>query len=318
MQGDCLALNVAVLVVNAKSVKETNTNNTYISQSEDFIMPAYSGVTQYWTSSDGNTNAGTSYSNGDLPGDGNRLIISGQYSNQDFTTQPTWSVDFNQIIIEDDYTGQIFSSGNEMINWTADEIIYKGSATTKFYYQCNSSYGWDTDLFVVNCNNLTDALVISGDGLDTSDVSRLRIVRGGVTIAATMPTLAELEVSFRTSPSTDARVVISSGSSNTITFMEVAAGVVDNSRSTGTVVQSGGRLTTKSDISTRFVQAGGNHYYNSTSTSPKFDIIGGTTDLTRSAGAKTITSVRKWPQGKFIYTKNLHSVTLEVMNGTET
>lgn len=280
-------------------------------------MAAYSGTTLYWTSTDGNTRVGTSYSTGSIPGDGDRLVISGEYSNQDFLTQPQWSVDFNQIIVEDTYTGQIFSSGNPMINWTADEIIYKGSASTSWYYQCDSNYGWDTDLFVVNCNNLTDCLVLSGDGLDTSDIGRLRIVRGGVTVGATTPTIAEVEVGFRTNASTDARLVVSSGSSNTFTWMEIAGGVVENNRTTGTVVLSGGRLTSKAAISSRFIQTGGNHLYNTTATSPKFDIIAGTTDLTRSAGRKVVTSVRKWTQGNFIYTKNMHDITLEIMNGTE-
>ena len=244
-------------------------------------------ATTFWNGSTGDPNSDSNYT-GNAPSDGDTMIVDGALSQQAITESFTYCINLALLVVKN-FPADIGASGNPFTNFTADKMIIlstAGSANTGTTYidpydDLSSDH---LDELIVNSDNLTDALVLSGTAGTNTTI--LRNAKGGITIDVTA-NLTNLIMSYRSNPGTDARVTIPISAGKTITSILVDAGILANSRAVTDAIQNGGSYTqSEEDVSGTLTVCDGTMIYNGTAQTDT-RALGGTLTHNESRDEKT-------------------------------
>lgn len=272
--------------------------------------------TTYWNGSTSVIDLDSNWTNGaPVDGAGDTCIIDGELSSQAIDTDFTYPTDVAEWKVKN-FTANIGNSGAGLANLSADKmVIYSdvGSSTGTFYLQIQDplTQGASMDAITVNSDNQTDALVLTGDGTLTG-LTELHVVKGGVDIGASCPTIVNLITSYRSNPKLDARISCPT-STKEITTIRMNGGIVQIARLNNSIYTEQGILTL--DISALnnvgMELHGGTVIMNATSANV-IHLHDGVLDCKRSRSVKTITKLYKYPRTKFLRDENLTNVTTMV------
>ncbi len=205
--------------------------------------------------------------------------------------------DLDALLVEPGYASNIGSSGSEL-NISADLVKFFGSGD--FYYLDGAG---TTDVVLIKSGSMSNTIELGGDTITTCT-----ILRGTVTLAGTIGTMATLRVGHVTNRESDAIVTIAAGAT-AYTAVHQAGGSVTCGSVTTTWNQNAGVSTYHGAIAMTTLQLkGGRMNYTSTGTLTTAWVYGGAVlDLT--GGAKTVTTLYILPGGKAIYDESLVTVT---------
>lgn len=207
------------------------------------------------------------------------------------------AVDLDALLVEAGYLANIGSSGSEL-NISADLVKFFGSGN--FYYLDGAGI---TDLVLINSGSMSNAIELGGD-----TITACTILRGTVTLAGTIGTMANLRIGHVTNRESDVILTIAAGAT-AYTVVDQAGGVVTCGSVATTWNQSAGTSTYHGAIAmTTLNLKGGRMSYTSTGTLTTAWVYGGAVlDLT--GGAKTVTDLYLLPGSEAIYDSSLVTVT---------
>ena len=224
------------------------------------------------------------------------------------------AVDLALLQINRTYRGRIGAPGNPLIV-SSDLVLASGSGQLN-YRDGNGT----TDVFIVDSDNLVDAVHLGG-----TSITRIRVLKGRVDIDADFGGANTLEIGYRNMPDVDANVVANDG----LTALFVVNLIMNAGRltsrnfpydaATAQAIIHGGVLTVKQGdavtTGTTYL-VGGTLRWNATAPSGvakslagRFYLISGTLDATEG-GAKTIDDAFLWggtivdPNGNLTITEN--------------
>lgn len=207
------------------------------------------------------------------------------------------AVDLAAILVEAGYMGDIGAPGTPLYI-SADLVKFFGSGN--FYYKDGAG---TTDLVLINSGSMANAIELAGDTI-TSCV----ILRGTVTLAGDITTMANLRIGYVTNRESDVILTIAA-TATAYTVVDQAGGVVTCGSAATTWNQTAGQTTYHGAIAmTTLNLKGGRMNYTSTGTLGTAWVYGGAVlDLT--GGAKTVTDLYLLPDSEAIYDADIVTVT---------
>jgi len=262
---------------------------------------------KYWLNTDASGAWNAANWGGSLPADGDRLIISGRYSNADIHTGLDRTGDtggaglyLDAIEVEEDYQGNIGADGNPL-TLSCKDIVYKGSGSAWFHGAGTSAVpGIHT--IAIDSPNLQDAVRLTnaaGVGYWWVSVSRGHVVFDG-TINATFGD----RVILVERPGARAFLDVLYNAT-TLAKLDIIAGQATVARRVTALNQYGGTCTTNllasgTTIVDTLAVSGGYHIHNGKTGAGQIGTlrtIGGVVDLTQTRDPKTIGVWEKYPNG---------------------
>ena len=170
---------------------------------------------------------------GSHPADGDTAIFRG--GSQSVTTPPGTTDEDINIYIENTFTGNLGSSGNE-IQVRCNKLIHEGAGS--LWFDSDAGTNEFTDVLVVNSTNTTNAATLGGD-----EIARIVVMNGKVTISGSLTHDFELYVA-----GPGANVVVEANAGGTAGTSGAAAEL--------RLVQSAGTVTSNVNWDSAFVSGG--------------------------------------------------------------
>ena len=192
----------------------------------------------------------------------------------------TADIKLNKIIFEDGCTQNLGLNTGSPFTRSVGEIIHQGSGTLYF-----KNGDFLTDRILIDAPN--DVLAASIDG---NTVTSLDIMRGKVTVAATMGSIGRLIMGFRNDAINDVDLTINSGA-GTVAELIQHGGVSSISGAVTNAMILGGVCNYLDGILTTLRLAGGRFNFESNDTLVLAHVIAGLFDCNTSGIAKTITEI---------------------------
>jgi predicted lipoprotein with Yx(FWY)xxD motif len=207
------------------------------------------------------------------------------------------AVDLAAWLIEAGYLGNIGSSGSEL-NISASLIKFFGSGD--FYFLDGAG---TTDSVLINSGSMTNSIELGGD-----TITDCTILRGTVTLAGTIGTMANLRIGHVTNRESDVVLTIAAGAT-AYTAVDQAGGTVTCGSAATTWNQTAGTSTFHGAIAmtTLNLKAGSMHYTSTGTLTTAWVYGGAVLDLT--GGTKTVTDLYLLPGSEAIYDSDLVTIT---------
>jgi hypothetical protein len=267
-------------------------------------------ATRVWQSTDGNWNATGSWSGAAVPVDGDVVIFPATNAVAPSTNLTQTGVELAAMFVEKGFAPNIGASGN-YLKIGANKLIHFGDGTV--YFEDNTTGTEETDLIILNSDNLNPALYIQGAA--TNPIGRIVVVKGYAVITGALGAagITEVELHSRSNPATDARLLVElpSGGTRTIGSFYQNAGISDVNCAITNAYLAGGQFTKAGQAMTNLRQAGGLCVFNvpsSTGALAFAHLQGGVLDCTRTPDLKTITTLRRMRGAKIVYNKALVTI----------
>jgi hypothetical protein len=274
-------------------------------------MPTWNGKTNYIIGADLSSSA--SFSLGTLPTDGEIVILDGDRFSSAVTTTFGYNLDLYAFKIHSNRTTNAGSLGSPLI-FCADIIhVFAGSGASFYYKASGPDVYYNTDFILVDSDNLTSAVFIDSNA-NQNNVARVLVRKGGTTIAATCGDIDYLQAIYRNSPTTDAQITVSSGSSYSIGQLDIAGGVVTNNRAVTLATQSAGLFEQDNNEVDNLKITGGECVYNHTNI-PEAHIHAGVLNLNDNTAYKT-GNVYQYRKGVLRHTPAIHDLEIFDMGDT--
>lgn len=199
--------------------------------------------------------------------------------------------------VHEGYRFDIGAPGNPLII-AAKKVNYRGLGTLHFQGSATLATGdKDADasyVFIVDSDNLVDAVRISGDNID-----RVLVTKGHVTTSGSA--MGWLDISYRDNPLSDAIVV----ADKPVTIFVMTAGQVTSTAGHAQVHMSGGNYTFSGGAWATMTMAGGKIIYNGTAGPVTILLLGGVLDFRDNPNEITITNLYKHPGAELYLRPNI-------------
>lgn len=261
-------------------------------------MAEYTGNDHYWVSTSGSWHDTSSWHDGSIPEQGDRVLFLGPpYSDWPLEIGPLYEIDLWQLVSGENYTANWGYDGAPISGISCSSkgsIIIRGSGT--HYLEVGVSDESEIDNLIVNSTNFTNALVLSGNAFNLSAVTSLRTRRGRTHLTATHPSIVHLIVNYSFGQQSDVEVQIDDNTT-------YAGNVIANASIMGGTVNCADVVSTLNVFGGRWTQTG-----TSSSFIPNLHINGGVVEYLAAGGITGY--VRMYNGGTFDSRKNKNKITI--------
>lgn len=218
-------------------------------------------------------------------------------------------IDLDLLYMHESYTGDVGSSSTPL-QISADEVRFL-AAGRLFISSHNGGAADKIDRFFVRAPSVSSSAQVEINSVSGSagEVDFLHILRGNVTLKTTLTGVDLLEVGD-VNGSGDVIMTFDSGGSVTLALVRQWGGKVTSNFTITNIHQAGGEWFQETNPITNLYGSAGRCIYNSSSTIVLADIGGShVLDFTRSARARTVTTIVAQGNADYVYDPGLVTFT---------